>query len=235
MRVPWGRFTSVDPLAEKYYSWSPYVYVMNNPLKYIDPTGMAHVDGKDSFNELRATDEERREQQNKEIEKFRIWERSLYKTTNESPTDYVSEAGYTLAKTKDGLSDIIIIFNPSRESFEKALNKLNNEGKMNDAEANKEYLHSLGEDIGAYKMSWKTEDSSLDAGYPMGYEVGYNKSRIWTTIWMHIQGVSDEGAKILSGYKMGVMEGEKDKRSGRLSRLDPYKGLKHNVPIIKLK
>lgn len=34
------RFTTVDPMAEKYYSWSPYVYVMNNPLKYIDPTGM---------------------------------------------------------------------------------------------------------------------------------------------------------------------------------------------------
>jgi RHS repeat-associated protein len=34
-----GRFTSVDPLAEKYYGWSPYAYVMNNPLKYIDPTG----------------------------------------------------------------------------------------------------------------------------------------------------------------------------------------------------
>ncbi|GAB6010280.1 RHS repeat-associated core domain-containing protein [Dysgonomonas reticulitermitis] len=36
-----GRFTTVDPLAEKYYSISPYVYVANNPLKYIDPTGMA--------------------------------------------------------------------------------------------------------------------------------------------------------------------------------------------------
>lgn len=34
-----GRFTSIDPLAEKYYSWSPYAYVMNNPLKYIDPDG----------------------------------------------------------------------------------------------------------------------------------------------------------------------------------------------------
>ena len=36
-----GRFTSVDPLAEKYYSISPYAYVMNNPLKYIDPDGMS--------------------------------------------------------------------------------------------------------------------------------------------------------------------------------------------------
>ena len=35
-----GRFISVDPHAEGYYSWSPYAYVGNNPLKYIDPTGM---------------------------------------------------------------------------------------------------------------------------------------------------------------------------------------------------
>jgi len=34
-----GRFTTVDPLAEKYYNISPYAYVMNNPLKYIDPDG----------------------------------------------------------------------------------------------------------------------------------------------------------------------------------------------------
>jgi len=35
-----GRFTTVDPMAEKYYSISPYAYVANNPLIYIDPTGM---------------------------------------------------------------------------------------------------------------------------------------------------------------------------------------------------
>ncbi len=33
------RFTSVDPLAEKYYSISPYAYVANNPLIFIDPNG----------------------------------------------------------------------------------------------------------------------------------------------------------------------------------------------------
>jgi uncharacterized protein RhaS with RHS repeats len=38
-----GRFTSVDPLAEKYYSISPYAYVANNPLKFIDPDGKQGV------------------------------------------------------------------------------------------------------------------------------------------------------------------------------------------------
>lgn len=39
MDSPIGRFTSVDPQAEKYYSTSPYAYCLNNPLKYIDPRG----------------------------------------------------------------------------------------------------------------------------------------------------------------------------------------------------
>jgi RHS repeat-associated protein len=30
----------VDPLAEKYYSWSPYAYVGDNPINIIDPNGM---------------------------------------------------------------------------------------------------------------------------------------------------------------------------------------------------
>jgi RHS repeat-associated protein len=33
------RFTTPDPLAGRYYSISPYLYVANNPVKYIDPDG----------------------------------------------------------------------------------------------------------------------------------------------------------------------------------------------------
>jgi uncharacterized protein RhaS with RHS repeats len=29
----------VDPMAEKYYGWTPYGYCKNNPIKYIDPDG----------------------------------------------------------------------------------------------------------------------------------------------------------------------------------------------------
>ncbi len=34
-----GRWTSPDPLCEKYYHLSPYVFCLNNPIKYIDPDG----------------------------------------------------------------------------------------------------------------------------------------------------------------------------------------------------
>lgn len=34
-----GRFGSIDPHADRYVDLSPYNYVSNNPLIYIDPTG----------------------------------------------------------------------------------------------------------------------------------------------------------------------------------------------------
>ena len=34
-----GRWTAVDPLASEFPSWSPYNYVMNNPVGLVDPDG----------------------------------------------------------------------------------------------------------------------------------------------------------------------------------------------------
>ena len=45
-----GRTSTMDPLAEKYYSLSPYLWCAGNPVKYIDPDGnnaIVVVDGKE--------------------------------------------------------------------------------------------------------------------------------------------------------------------------------------------
>jgi RHS repeat-associated protein len=39
-----GRWHVLDPLADRYHPISPYIFVANNPVKYIDPNGKEIVD-----------------------------------------------------------------------------------------------------------------------------------------------------------------------------------------------
>ena len=47
-----GRFTTVDPMAEKYYNISPYAYCGNNPVNRIDPDGRDYELSIDSLNNV---------------------------------------------------------------------------------------------------------------------------------------------------------------------------------------
>ena len=53
-----GRFTTVDPLSEKYYPIGMYAYCNNNPVRYIDPTGMFTSPIYDEEGKLLGTDDE---------------------------------------------------------------------------------------------------------------------------------------------------------------------------------
>ncbi|HEX8575905.1 MAG TPA: hypothetical protein VF677_06385 [Flavobacterium sp.] len=39
-----SRWLSPDPLSEEFTSWSPYTMCFDNPMKFVDPTGMAPTD-----------------------------------------------------------------------------------------------------------------------------------------------------------------------------------------------
>ena len=51
-----GRFTTVDPSAEKTYFWSPYAYCYDNPVLHVDPTGKFGETVWDVFNVILGID-----------------------------------------------------------------------------------------------------------------------------------------------------------------------------------
>ena len=46
------RFTTMDPMCEKYYHLSPYIYCLNNPIRYVDKNGKDPGDYFDSIDKV---------------------------------------------------------------------------------------------------------------------------------------------------------------------------------------
>ena len=53
-----GRFLSVDPLAGSYAGWSPFNYVMGNPIRLIDPDGRKVVNPYENYKQYAGIEEQ---------------------------------------------------------------------------------------------------------------------------------------------------------------------------------
>ncbi len=98
------RFTTVDPLAEKFYNISPYAYCANNPMKYVDPTGMAYdypTAGKDPWmDEYNIESDIQRRAKAKERGDI------FNNRVKDISTDYVDRYGKLVAHVDDGSNNI---------------------------------------------------------------------------------------------------------------------------------
>jgi RHS repeat-associated protein len=153
-----------------------------------------------------------------------------------SQTKYVNQKGELLHETNDGLKDIVVIDNSKVKSFEKKLNELYQTDKLNDADANRQELHSMGTQLENVKDEILTGTPSLDVGIKRGYDEGYNdkKPSFLERTQRFLFGIEEENAKINSAHVIGKTAGNIDREKGNINKLDPYSSLKTNEPLIKV-
>ncbi|MNX93767.1 hypothetical protein D3C86_1259680 [compost metagenome] len=82
-----GRWKGIDPLADKYFGISPFAYVANNPVKYVDPDGRRILIFNVTFNERNET----------------VIEKAIYnkgKLTNMDGSSYTNNSEYIKSTAK---------------------------------------------------------------------------------------------------------------------------------------
>lgn len=67
-----GRWNSIDPDAEKYFGYSTYSYVNNNPIYFTDPDGRKIVEGNEYAEKLKAIALEKAKKANERLAKIGI-------------------------------------------------------------------------------------------------------------------------------------------------------------------
>ena len=116
-----GRFSTVDPMTEKYLETSSYVYCNDNPLKYIDPTGKEWLTKEDEEYAKRLTEEmnkkieselKRMERMNKRIERKLRRGRSVTKEQHR-----VAEKQAYVDNLKAGISELTEMGKTTEQKF----------------------------------------------------------------------------------------------------------------------
>ncbi|MBA3242464.1 MAG: RHS repeat-associated core domain-containing protein [Acidobacteria bacterium] len=130
-----GRFTSPDPLLASGMpaspqSWNRYAYVGNNPLAYVDPSGMLAIPLND---ELQRQQQQQQQQQNT----------NPYTKTTGNPADAAVDARLKQILT-DGKNGIVV----GADAFSNQRNKAGKDSHYQLADGTLHTVHVLGDEAG---------------------------------------------------------------------------------------
>ena len=87
MAPAFHRFTTMDPLAEKYYSISPYAYCAGNPVNLVDP------EGQDSYLIIWVTEDSRIGHAGFAVDNYKI--EAFYDENGDKMTRYIPDGTVT--------------------------------------------------------------------------------------------------------------------------------------------
>jgi len=145
-----GRFIQIDPLASVMQeAWTSYHYVKNNPIKYIDPTGMIWEDQKEA-DKLKGNVEKRKAQLAKRKGKLqsKITKRSKKGKSTKNQEKSIATIDSRTDQMNQSISDIDALGADQNNTYRLASGDNQGSGKYGVTKGNDAVINIFGSDDG---------------------------------------------------------------------------------------